>query len=325
MKVKKKTWILVGVVVFIYLLILVLPDHDKRSKVKTLDRVKKPVTAFSLTTKSLGEVSVEKTDDRWYVSKRKYAADIGKVEEFLKTFSNEFELEVVSLSRAFSSYDLDEENRTTVSLIDDNGNVLRSFHIGKSANRYRSRYVSLDDEVIIYASITPIGNLVDVDTLDDLRDKTISTFVPSQIISIGSSKGRGASFIELTLQNNLVDLPEKDNSKSSNQETNQETKEENKKGYVDKSGKIYDYDKVQQIVEKLSSLKAKSFFEIDENRSILENPLVSYRYKLSDREEVITIYEKTDQGYPLTTSFDKQGYFLPFSDGEELQIGFDEL
>lgn len=321
MKMKRKTWILIGTVVFVYLLILILPDHDKRGKIKILDRLKQPVTAFSLRTKSVGEVSLEKTDDRWYVSKRKYAADVGKVEQLLQTFSNDFELEVVSLSQAFSSYDLDEENRTTIALIDDGGNILRRFHIGKSANRYRSRYVSVDDEKIIYASITPIGNLVDVDTIDDLRDKTISTFVPSQIISIGSAKGSGTPFIELTLQKNLLKPLEEDGSKSSSaEEKNTEGKVVN--SYVDKDGKIYDYEKVQRIVDKLSSLKAKSFFEIEENRVLLERPLVSYRYKLSDREEVLTIYEKTDQGYPLTTSFDKQGYYLPVTDGEELQEGF---
>ena len=335
----KKTLILSGIVIVIYLLVIFVPTGSNKKKTIFLKGLADDVAKIEMVLPDIGETSLNKVGEEWKVTDRKYPANEELVKKITDIFLEEMELEEVSLSETFSTYDLSETTRKTFILYNSGGEELRRIHFGKSASRFRSRYVTYDDEKTIFASITPIPEEIMLSNLDELRDKSVLNFLPKNLLEIVSDRfqGNGRTAVTTSLFRKEVggdgqvnegnDEGGKDDESGESVESGESEQGNDtslKVAYVDENGVEYDYDKVRFLIGKLSNLKAKGFFEKKENKGLLSKALIKYDYKLSSRNESITIYnyDEESSGYPAEVSFNGQGYLLNKTDGEEIIIGF---
>lgn len=313
----KNTLVLLMVVVLTYVFIWIYPNRDGGIEIKTVAPLGRKVVSILLKSEKSGEVLLNKIEKKWYVSEKKHLADSTKVEKVLEVFSEDMELEPVSFSgtsEAFSRYNLDKNSRSEVYLMGENGKELRKVYVGKSANRYLSRYVVLGDEKNIYA--TQIGDVLNDFSPVFFRDKTIISFLPEKIDWIGAKQQKKSQTAILKLF-----LKEAKLKKEQKSEENQTLSLQNQQ-YVDEKGTLYDYKKVYALVNKIATLKALDFFEVKERPDLVRSRLITYRFRSEDKEKEVILYKKAEKGYPVRISSGEQGYFISFQDGDALRKGF---
>lgn len=147
-------------------------------------------------TGDLTKIEIQKGDQRvvltrggdgWQVSPGDYPADVSRITPMLDALAELHVTALVSESRNYARYELDENQQIRVSAYKDD-NAVRTFLIGKAADTWRHTHIRLADDPNVYHAR---GNFrQDFDqSVESLRDKTILAFKNNDVTEFAIETG----------------------------------------------------------------------------------------------------------------------------------------
>jgi hypothetical protein len=179
----KNEYIILGVVIAALLLYLVLrnPDQLNYQLPGLPSIVKNEISRIDMT--RAGEtIRLEKKENRWSIQPQGFLSDQTKVDAIMDAIFNLRLTALVSESKNYSPYGLDQANEIMVKVY-KNEQLLREFSVGNAASTYNHTYVKLTNDPRVFHARNSFRNDFD-QKVDDLRDKIVLKFDKNEISAI---------------------------------------------------------------------------------------------------------------------------------------------
>ena len=135
-------------------------------------------------------IVLNKKDNKWYLEPHGYTADTKKVKDMLSTLGGMTLTTLVSESKDYGRYELNDEKRIAVKAWQQE-TLKRNFDIGKPASSFRHTFVRLDGDSRVFHARDNFRGKFDL-TVDNLRDKNVLSFKPAEISEIQIAKDETA-------------------------------------------------------------------------------------------------------------------------------------
>jgi len=231
-------------------------------------------TSLQLDRPGLSPVVLEKAEGQWRVQTDGFAADPGKVGRILEFLTTVEPVDLVSQSGNPSRYDLDEEHRITLTGFHGESRI-REIYLGKLSSSENYTYVQFLGDKNVY---TLRGTLKSVTGLEagEFRDKTVMKIDRNDINRIAFTGAGDTAVLARGGDDSWSDL----------------------------SGNVRDAGEVTDLLGRFSNLTCLRFLD-----SPPEGPETSAFTLSGTREYTLTLYPKTDEGYPAVSS-EASGPFL---------------
>ena len=171
----KKEYLILAVVIAALGLYLFLRNTDRTTytlpdlAAVPTDNVTKVVIA-----KSGQKTELNRKDKGWEVSPGNYPADANMVNRMLDSLAALRLTALVSETRNYSRYELDEEKKIQVTAY-RNDTIVRAFDIGKAAETMRHTHIALSEDPNVYHARGNFRHDFD-QSVESLRDKTVLAF-----------------------------------------------------------------------------------------------------------------------------------------------------
>lgn len=186
MKIKKEYIILV-------LIIIVLSVYlYKRSADRTLYELPqlaqvngKDLTKLEIT-RGKTVLVLNKKDDQWYIAPAEYPTDADKVKGMLDAIKNFNLTALVSESKNYNRYELDEGQKINVRAFQGDSLKL-DIDVGKSASSFRHTFVRPSGDERVFHAEGNLKNTFDV-TVDSMRNKTVLSLKSAEIQQLNINK-----------------------------------------------------------------------------------------------------------------------------------------
>ena len=254
-------------------------------------------------------IDLNKKDSSWYIAPKEYPADADKIKNMLDNIEKLTLTALVSESGNYNLYDLSGEANVNVKAWQGES-LKRDIDVGKTASSFRHTFVKTAGDDRVFHARGNFRNTYDT-TIDDLRDKSILTYTPSEIQQIQVTAEKQPIVL------NRTQLPEKKESPTAE-------KQENTSAPVPKTawrtpdGRTGDEAAVDQLLNTLSNLRCDTFIEDRAKEDFTTAPLINIQLKGS-QEYSLSIFAKTTEKetqYPAISSDSKYAFLLTDSEAE---------
>lgn len=302
MKIKKEYIILV---VIIAALLLYL---SQRSTDRTLYKLpdvpeisNSDITKIEINKSSI-PIVISKEGERWTIGPNKYPADILKVKNMLDVMDKLTLTALVSESKSYNRYNLDDDNKITVKAFDKDKLKLE-FDIGKAASSFRHTFVKIAEDERVFHARGSFREKFDK-TVDDLRDKAVLAFKINEIVEINIAKGKQKMLFSLIQSpEEAKDSKESDASSPKNKAL--------KTTWQNASGKKGDNSKINRLLTTLSNLSCQKYIS-GQSKDEFTDPVYTLLLKCS-KEYKLSIFEKLNkdnEDYPAKSSENNYPFIL---------------
>lgn len=186
----KKEYLILGLIIISALVYLYKHQQDKlHYQLPVLQALSvSKVDKIKINNKTQ-EIVLQKSDDgTWLLGDKKYKANPDKVDQILRKVSRVKLNTLISTSKNYERYHLDNKNGIKITLFSAGDKPLRTLVVGKTAPTYSNSYALIDNDPNIYLTDKNLKYDLDVD-LDTLRDKKVFFFTPDKIKKIVLTKG----------------------------------------------------------------------------------------------------------------------------------------
>jgi hypothetical protein len=284
MKIKKE-YIILAIIIIALSVYLVMRRGDRTLyELPEMPQVpQKEITRLEIT-RGKTVIDLTKKDDSWYIAPKEYPADAGKVKNMLDNIEKLTLTALVSESKNYDLYDLSGEAKINVKAWQAD-NLKRDIEVGKTASSFRHTFVKTAGDDRVFHARGNFRNIFDT-TVDDLRDKTILTYTPSDIQQIQITAEKQSFMLTRT------QLPEKEESPTAEKEESAAPPAQ-KTGWQTPDGRTGDEAAVSQLLNTLSNLRCETFIE-DRGKEDFTAPLINIRLKGS-QEYSLSIFAKTEE------------------------------
>ncbi len=312
MKIKKEYVILLGVIMALSLYLVLRKPGRALYELPEIPPVAGKAISKIEISRAGTSIVLNKKDGKWYIAPQGYPADAGKVMEMLDTIGDLAVTAMVSESRDYSRYDLDDDKKITVKAW--TGNTLkREFEVGKTAMSYRHTFVKLADDGRVYHARGNFRDKFD-QTVDSIRDKTVLSFDQDDIRAIHISRGGEAA--EFTRTQASAKAGTGSAPPSAKAETAWRTAD----------GKEADKTKLDRLLVTLSNLRCERYID-DRKKEDFTSPVWSIKLK-GAQEYTLSIFAKTgkdDKSYPAVSSGSDYPFMLPDWEADNWMKGPQEM
>ena len=284
MKIKKE-YIILAVIIIALSVYLVMRRGDRTLyELPQIPQVsQKEITRIEIT-RGKAIIDLTKKDDSWYIAPKEYPADAGKVKNMLDNIEKLTLTALVSESQNYDLYDLSGEAKINVKAYQADS-LKRDIDVGKTASSFRHTFVKTAGDDRVFHARGNFRNTFDT-TVDDLRDKTILTYTPSDIQQIQITEGKQSFMLTRTQP------PEKEESPTAEKEESAAPPAQ-KTVWQTQDGRTGDEAAVSQLLNTLSNLRCETFIE-DRGKEDFTTPLINIRLKGS-QEYSLSIFAKTEE------------------------------
>ncbi len=308
MKIKKE-YIILAVIIIALSVYLIMRRGDRTLyELPEMPQVsQKEITRLQIA-KGKTIIDLNKKDNRWYIAPKEYPADADKITNMLNNIEKLTLTALVSESKNYQLYDLAEETKITVKAWQGDS-LRRDIDVGKTASSFRHTFVKPAGDDRVFHARGNFRNTFDT-TVDDLRDKTILTYTPSDIQQIQITKETQS------IKLNRTQLPEKEDSTTAAKKESASPPAQ-KTGWQTADGRIVDEASVNQLLNTLSDLSCEAFIE-DRGKEDFTTPLINIQLAGS-LEHSLSIFAKTeekDTKHPAISSASKYAFLLQDSQAE---------
>ncbi len=186
MKIKKEYIVLAVIIVASVAYLALHRDNRTLYKLPTLSTIKNGEVNRIEISGPRGKTTLKKIKTAWFLEPSGYPADADKVRGMLATIDNLKLTALVSESKSYEIYGLDDKDKITVKAYDDD-TLKREFDIGKVASTYEHTYVRFPNDFRVYHAEGNFHEKFDR-SVDDFRDKTVLAFTPEDITGIVFTK-----------------------------------------------------------------------------------------------------------------------------------------
>ncbi|MBW2563516.1 MAG: DUF4340 domain-containing protein, partial [Deltaproteobacteria bacterium] len=188
MKIKKE-YIILAVIIAALLLYLSQRKTDRTLyKLPDVPEISNSNITKIEINKNSTPIILSKEGDLWTIGPKKYPADTLKVKNMLDVMGKLTLTALVSESKSYNRYNLDDDNKITVKAFDKDKLKLE-FDIGKAASSFRHTFVKIAGDERVFHARGSFREKFDK-TVDDLRDKTVLAFKINEIRELHISKGK---------------------------------------------------------------------------------------------------------------------------------------
>jgi signal recognition particle subunit SEC65 len=267
-----------------------LPDVPKISN--------SDITKIEIDKKSTS-IAISKKGDSWKIGPKKYPADTLKVKNMLDVMEKLTLTALVSESKSYNRYNLDDDHKITVKTFDKDKLKLE-LDIGKAASSFRHTFVKIaGDERVFHASGSFRGKFDT--TVDDLRDKAVLEFKIKEIGEISITKGKDKMVFS------RIQIP----GKTKEPETSSSKTEPLKTTWQNAAGKKANNSKINRLLTTLSDLSCEKYIS-DRSKEEFKSPVYTLLLKGS-KEYKLSIFEKLNKDnkdYPAISSENSYPFIL---------------
>ncbi|MGD9159523.1 MAG: DUF4340 domain-containing protein [Desulfobacteraceae bacterium] len=123
-----------------------------------------------------------KEDDKWLIGPDKYVADSYKIEKMINFLKKPVLMTVVSDSKDYMRYGLDDKNRIIVKALSGD-TPKRMIEIGYHTDVRNYTFIKLEDDYRVYQAREDLRDIFSTD-IDDIRDKTVLSFNVQEVENI---------------------------------------------------------------------------------------------------------------------------------------------
>lgn len=317
MKIKKEYIILVIIIISLSLyLILRNPNRTNYELPKIPDVSGKSISKIEIA-RTNSTIILNKIDDKWYISPEGYLADTTKVKNMLETIENLNLTALVSESKNFERYDLNNEKKINIKAWSDD-TLSREFEVGKVATSYRHTFIKIAGDDRVYHARDNFRGKFDK-TVDDLRDKSVLSFEQIEIQEIRITKGGESMVLSRKQAPVEISADQKSDAQSSSP-----PKEETVWNSAD--GKEIDSSITRRIIAALSNLQCEKYIG-DRKKSDFLDPIYTLELK-GVKEYTLSIFtqnEKDDQKYPAISSENDYPFLISKHQAENIIKLMDEI
>lgn len=247
-------------------------------------------------------IVLNKKDNSWYIEPENYPADADKVEHMLDTIEDLTLTAMVSESKNYNRYDLNDEAKINVQAW-NNDDIERNFDVGKTAASFRHTFVKLAEDKRVFHAEGNFRSKFDT-TTDMLRDKRVLAFKPEEILEIQITKDQQAvKFIK-------AQVTAADESTETEQSQPNASADQNDK-WQTTDGRKCDETIVRELLNTLSNLRCDKFID-DRKKEDFTSALFTLKIRGS-QEYNLSIFPKINQDdsdYPAISSGNDYAFLL---------------
>jgi len=262
-----------------------------------------------------GTLTLNREGDRWILSPEGYPAEESKVKSMLDVISGLTLTALVSESKSYERYDLEEGKKITVKAWA--GETLeRSFDIGKAAPSYSHTFVKIAGDPRVYHARSNFRGRFD-QTVDKLRDRSALSFQTAEIQGVRVEKGEMA--LTLVRQSVPVEV-------SAAQEGGAEAPKEAWIVEGQEEERQVHGSKVDKLLATLSSLKCSAYVD-GKTKGDFSNPLYSVELKGTENYK-LDIFEKMsteEKRHPAVSSQNDFPFFLSDYLAGQIMVPLEDL
>lgn len=300
MKVKKEYIILVAVILALSLYLFLRKSDRLRYELPKLPLLPRAdISKIEIAKKSTA-IILNRRNGNWNIGPQGYPADTAKVTNMLGIIENLTLTAMVSESRDYSRYHLDDERKITVQAYIGE-TLTREFDIGKVAPSYRHTFVKLKGNELVYHARENFRNAFDLG-VDDLRDKQVLAFDKEEIQEIHLIKN-GQSLVCSRLTASAA---------AGQEPTVESSPPKEEVIWQSAEGERCDEKKLNRLLATLSTLHCERYID-NKKKEDLTDPI--YRIELKGAQDYhLSIFAKRDddeKSYPATTSENNYPFLLP--------------
>jgi hypothetical protein len=309
MKVKKE-YILLGLLIISSIFYLVFKQADRIHY--TLPELKAlkadDITRLEIT-RAGKMTALFKKDKVWHISPSNWRADQTKVSEMLDKLLSLTVTDLVSESKSYDRYQLDDNNKVILKAFSGN-EIRRELSFGKTAPTNSHTYIRLPGDNKVYLASGDLPRLF-LATVAELRDMLVLDFASELITSIEILEA-GKSTV-LTKEELPQDKSQKGPAKGS------------LRLYIWKNGKgeIVDKAIIDPFLSGLSRLYCEKYLD-DAMKATLVNPVIILRLK-GAKESTLSIFKKTGEILPAVSSGSESPFVFPGYKFKTLEKSLDEI
>lgn len=187
MKAKKEYLILVIIIIAAGLYLAFHKKDQTQYQLPEISKIERDaVTRLEIVTR--GEtIGLTKKGDRWLIAPQDYPADGAKVKSMLFALEDMILTDLVSESKAYVRYQLDDSQKITVKAWAGD-KVVREFDIGKEAATYQHTFIRLPANPNVYHARGDFRRKF-AESATDLRDREVLAFDPDALEKIRVTSG----------------------------------------------------------------------------------------------------------------------------------------
>lgn len=291
-----------AILFFIIVVLVFYITSEKREKthyeLPEVQKIEKSAISELHIRKKGADVVLRKEDKKWLVGAQKYPADESGVDNILDGVTGLTLTTLISESKNYSLYELDEDSRIVVeALIGED--VVRKITVGKPAPSYRHTFVMLDDDYRVYHAEGNLKNEFDK-MVPDLRDKQVMA-ISDEIVEITLNMGANELIITKETAPVSVEITEQEKQE-------EQAAEAPAPKWITSSGKPVKQKEVEEIVHTLSNLQCDGYIE---GKTIEDytSPVFSATLKGINAYS-ISLFEKKDNQYPAVSSENQYPFLI---------------
>ena len=255
----KKEYIILAIVIIALSVYLYKRSSDRALyKLPETPKVfQKDVTKLQIT-KGDSVIVLTKKDDKWYIEPEGYPADAEKVKNMLNALENFTLTALVSESKNYNRYELDEAQKTNFKAWQGD-NLRMDFDLGKTAPSFRHTFVRPSGEERVFHAQGNLKSSFDV-SMDQLRDKTVLAFNPADIQQIEIAEDQQSlafTRIQVPVEEKASETGKKENASAKTEEAS--TSPPQHLVWQAANGEPADEAALNQLLGTLSKLRCENF------------------------------------------------------------------
>lgn len=300
----KKEYIILVIVIVAMSLYLAFRKTDKTHyELPVQPKVAvKEINRIEVTGKD-GSYELNKKDNSWYVTSKEYLVDPEKVNSMLYVIGDINLTALVSESKNYISFGLNDENKITVKAWKDD-TLKREVDIGKIASSYSHTFVKFPGDPGVYHAQ---GNFKSkfTQSVDDLRDKNVLEFDENEIDAFQITKDKKDMMFtrkEVQVEEEIKDDAGKE----------PPLPESAKPVWMNADGKKAKDAEIIGLISTLSRLRCDKYIE-GSTKEDFKDPVCTVRLKGS-KDYSISIFPKADKDatkYTAVTSENDYPFLIP--------------
>ncbi len=302
MKVKKE-YIILAVVIIALTVYLVMRSSDRTQyQLPDVPQIAAQEISRLQITKGQATIVINKKDDKWYIAPDEFPADANKVKNMLNAIEKLTLTALVSESRNYNLYDLNEEKKINVKAWQEE-NLRRDVDLGKTASSFRHTFVRPAGDERVFHARGNFKNNFDF-SVDDLRDKLVLALNPADIQLIQVIKDQQTLTISKSQAPVVVDNTEAEKKSDPGPGAK-------KSAWQAADGRPVEETAVNQLLNAVSDLHCEKFI-IDRQKEDFTSPLFTLQMK-GGQEYSLSIFAKTaekDTDFPAVSSGSNYPFLL---------------
>lgn len=258
------------------------------------------ITRMEITARG-NSIALSKKGIEWSIAPQGYPADGAKIKGMLFEIEEIIITDLVSESKAYERYQLDDEKKITVKAWTKD-KLQREFDIGKEAATFQHTFIRLPGNPNVYHARGDFRRKFDR-SADELRDREVLAFDPDTVNSIRVTTGPD------TLEITRRETPPKDDGKT--EKEGERPSGPPKTVWLAADGQEVDGSTLDSLLSSINNLMCEKYLE-NRQKDEFKSPLFEISLE-GEQVYTLSIFKKAaekDEELPATSSFNAYPFTL---------------